>query len=68
MRQGSIDRLIGQYCKIVTKEPDDERARVAVGIVKDIDHDAGFLILESAQGEGCLNIKTITAIKPKNIE
>ena len=68
MRQRSIDRLIGQYCKIVTKEPGDERARVAVGIVKDIDHDAGFLILESAQGEGCLNIKTITAIKPKNIE
>ena len=68
MMQRGIDRLIGQYCKIVTKEPGEEKARVAVGVVKDIDHDAGFLILESAQGEGCLNIKTITAIKPKSIK
>ena len=61
-----MDRLIGQYCKIVTKEPGHEKAHVAIGIVKDIDHEAGFLILESAQGVGCLNIETITAIKPNS--
>jgi len=31
----------------------------------EIDHDAGFLTIESAQGIGCLNINTIVAIKPR---
>jgi len=60
-----IDKLIGKYCKIVTKEPGDERIYVVTGIVKDVDHDAGFITVESTQGLGCLSIKTIIAIKPK---
>ena len=66
MKRNSIDRLIGRYCKIVTKEPGEERAHVIFGMVKDIDHDEGFIIIESEQGLGCLNIKTIEAIKPRN--
>lgn len=61
-----IDRCIGKYCKIVTKEPGEEKTHVVTGIVKDIDHDDGFLTIESQQGIGCLNIKTIVAIKPSN--
>jgi hypothetical protein len=61
----SMDRLIGKYCKIVTKEPGEDRAHVVTGFVNEIDHDAGFLIVESSQGVGCLSIKTIEAIKPK---
>ena len=65
MKKNSMDRLIGKYCKIVTKEPGEERTHVVTGIVKEIAHDAGFIIIESNQGVGCLNIKTIVAIKPK---
>jgi len=65
MKRNSMDRLIGKYCKIVTKEPGEERTYVAIGIVKDIDHDAGFITIESTQGLGCLSIKAIVAIKPK---
>ena len=30
-----VDKLIGKYCKIVTKEPGEERANVVTGIVND---------------------------------
>ena len=60
-----MDKLIGKYCKIVTKEPGEEKANVVTGIVKDIDHDEGFITIESKQGLGILNIKSILAIKPK---
>ena len=60
-----VDRLIGKYCKIVTKEPGEKKATVVTGIVNEIDHEAGFIMIESSQGVGCLNIKTIIAINPK---
>lgn len=60
-----VDKLIGKYCKIVTKEPGEGKAYVVTGIVKNIDHDAGFVTIESTQGLGCLGIKTIVAIKPR---
>jgi len=60
-----VDRLIGKYCKIVTKEPGVKKATVVTGIVNEVDHEAGFIMIESSQGVGCLNIKTIIAIKPK---
>ena len=60
-----MDRFIGKYCKIVTKESGEERANVVVGTVKDVDHNDGFLMIESNRGPCCLNIKTIVAIKPK---
>lgn len=60
-----VDKLIGKYCKIVTKKPGDERANVTSGVIKDVDYDEGFVIIESNQGIGCLNIKAIVAIKPK---
>jgi hypothetical protein len=68
MKQKCVDKFIGKYCKIVTKEPGVERTYVVNGIVKDIDHGAGFITIESTQGLGCLSIKTIIAIKPKNEE
>jgi len=66
MKKKCMDRLIGKYCKIVTREPDEERAHVVFGFVTDIDHAAGLLIIESSEGVGCLSIKTIEAIKPNN--
>ena len=65
MNRKCVDKLIGKYCKIVTKEPGDDKPYVVTGIVKDIDHDAGFVTVESVQGLGCLSISTIIAIKPK---
>ena len=61
-----MDRLIGKYCKIVTKEPGEERVHVISGVVTEIDHGAGFIMVESSQGMGCLSIKTIEAIKPRS--
>ncbi len=64
MERKNMERLIGNYCKIVTKEPGDNRASVITGYVEDVDYKNGFILVNSAQGLGCLRINTVVAIKP----
>jgi flagellin FlaB len=59
-----MERLVGKYCKIVTKEPGEDRATVVTGILEDVDYKDGFILVDSDQGLGCLRINTIVAIKP----
>ena len=61
-----MERLIGKYCKIVTKEPGEPRASVVTGTLEDVDYKDGFILIDSEQGLGCLRINTIVAIKPGN--
>jgi len=61
-----MEKLVGRYCKIVTKEPGEERANVVSGILEDVDYKDGFILVDSSQGLGCLRIDTIIAIKPGN--
>lgn len=67
MEKKYIERLVGKYCKIVTKEPGEERASVVTGIIEDVDYKDGFVLIDSRQGLGCLRIDTIIAIKPKSM-
>ncbi len=60
-----MERLVGKYCKIVTKEPGEDRASVVTGILEDVDYKDGFVLVDSEQGLGCLRINTIVAIKPR---
>jgi len=64
MEKKYMERLVGKYCKIVTKEPGEERASVVTGILEDVDYKDGFILVDSEQGLGCLRINTIVAIKP----
>jgi len=64
MEKRYMERLVGKYCKIVTKEPGEERASVVTGILEDVDYKDGFILVDSNQGLGCLRINTIVAIKP----
>jgi len=64
MEKKYMERLIGKYCKIVTKEPGEERASVVTGTLEDVDYKDGFILVDSDQGLGCLRINTIIAIKP----
>jgi flagellin FlaB len=66
MEKRYMERLIGKYCKIVTKEPGEERANVVTGILEDVDYKDGFILIDSSQGLGCLRIDTVIAIKPGN--
>jgi len=59
-----MERLVGKYCKIVTKEPGEDRASVVTGILEDVDYKDGFILVDSEQGLGCLRINTLVAIKP----
>lgn len=64
MEKKYLERLIGKYCKIVTKEPGEERASVVTGTLEDVDYEDGFILVDSSQGLGCLRINTVIAIKP----
>jgi len=64
MEKKYMERLVGRYCKIVTKEPGEDRASVVTGILEDVDYEDGFILVDSEQGLGCLRINTIIAIKP----
>jgi len=66
MKKKYMDRFVGKYCKIVTKEPGEQRANVVTGILEDIDYNDGFILVDSKQGLGALRISTIIAIKPAN--
>ena len=66
MEKKDMERLIGKYCKIVTKEPGEVRANVITGTLEDVDYKDGFILVDSQQGLGCLRINTIIAIKPGN--
>ena len=59
-----MKRLEGKFCKIVTKEPGEQRASVVTGTIEEVDYQDGFILVESEQGLGCLKINTIVAIKP----
>jgi len=64
MKEESLNRLLGKQCKIVTKEPGDDKNHVVIGIIKEIEYDEKFIIIESSYGIGCLNWQSIVAIKP----
>ena len=64
MEKKYMDRFKGRYCKIVTREPGEEKANVVSGVLEDIDYKDGFILIDSDQGLGCLSINTIVAIKP----
>lgn len=64
MEKRYMEKLIGKYCKIVTKELGKERATVITGVLEDVDYKDGFILVDSSQGLDCLHIGTIIAIKP----
>jgi hypothetical protein len=64
MSEKSIDKLKGQYCKVVIGEPGKEKATVIYGYLKDVDHKKNFVFLDSSDGLGIVNKNSIIAIKP----
>jgi len=64
MERKYMERLVGKYCKVVTREPGESRASVVTGILEDVDVKDGFILIDSEQGLGCLRISTVVAIKP----
>jgi len=64
MSENTIDKLIGQYCKVVIDEPGEKKASVIYELVKDVDHKKDFVIIETSDGLGIVNKKTVVAIKP----
>ena len=66
MEEKCLNRMIDKYCKIVIKEPGEESVHVIFGMVINIDYDSGLIVIESKQGLGYIDIKTVEAIKPSD--
>jgi hypothetical protein len=64
LSENTIKKLKGQYCKIVINEPGKKKASIIYGFLKDVDNTKDFVIIESSDGLGMVNKKTIIAIKP----
>jgi len=64
MKEESLNRLLDKQCKIVTREPGDEKNHVVIGVIKEIEYDGKFIIIKSRYGISCLNWQSIVAIKP----
>ena len=65
MMENILDKFLGKYCKVVTKESNQDKAHAVIGTVRDIDHFDGFILIESNKGTWFLKTDTIVAIKPK---
>lgn len=65
MSRKCINRLIGKKCKIVAREPGEKNPFVVFGMLTEFDEKSGFLVIESKEGTGCVNIATVEAIKPR---
>ena len=65
MIENIIDKFIGNFCKIVIKVPNDEKARVVTGFIIDVDRESGIVKIETKKGLNSIDIKKIVAIKPK---
>ena len=66
MESRYLERLVGKYCKIVTKEPGDEKASVINGTLEGVDYKDRFILINSSQGLGYISMDTVLAIKPGN--
>lgn len=66
MEKKYVDKLIGKKCKIVTKEPGSKKASIISGKIENIDNSDGLIFVNSKEGIGCIKMKYIVAIKPKN--
>lgn len=64
MKENGLDKLKGLHCKIVTQEPGEKQASVFYGQITEIDHEGGFIVVESGKGTGIINLKIVEAIKP----
>ena len=68
MKENKLELLKNQFCKIVVKEPGENKANVFRGTITNIDYESGFIFIESDNGIGIVRINTIIAIKPRKTQ
>ena len=56
-------KLVGHYCKIVVKQPDQKRADVVTGKLEKVNYRDGFIYVLTAQGTACYRIDSIIVAK-----
>lgn len=64
MERKYLEKFIGQYSKIIAKEPGERNVKVISGRVEEVDIKDGFIFIDSDQGLGAIRIDNIVAIKP----
>ena len=67
MKEESLKKLLGKQCKIVTKEPGDEKNHIVIGVIKEIEYDEEFIIIESSHGVGCPKLHVVPVKSNKDV-
>jgi len=60
-----IEKSLGKYCKIITKETREGKTHTISGIISGIDQDEGEIVMEATKGVFYLKVDTIKSIKPR---
>jgi hypothetical protein len=64
-KKNIIEKYLGKYCKIITKETSEGKTHAISGIIVNIDQDEDEIVVETFRGVFYLKIETILKIKPR---
>jgi hypothetical protein len=63
MKPRYIEKLLGKYCKIITKKPGEKKGRVRIGFLEDINYLDNSVIIELKEGIDTIQVENIIAIR-----
>ena len=58
-----IERLIGKYCKIITKTPGQKKGTVRIGMLEDVNYLDNCVTIELKEGTDTIQVDNIIAIR-----
>ena len=64
MKSKYIEKLLGKYCKIITKNPGEKKGKVRIGFLEDINYLDNSIIIELKEGVDTIQVENIIAIRP----
>ena len=64
MNVGELDELMGKYCRVISKLSDSEETFYDFGTVKYVNHEFGFVLVDTKSGLKRLRIEDIFDASP----
>ena len=56
MKGNSLNWLLEKQYKIVTREPGNKKSNIVIGVIKEIEYDEKFIIIETIHRISCFNM------------
>ncbi len=65
MKNDIIEKFLGKYCKIISKDIREKKTHAISGIIANFDQDDDLIVVETTKGVFYLKADTILNIKPR---